>query len=480
MGLLERVAAQRAAMVGRRPETRSSIDTWIGDFLQPAAGQFAYSGVNYPYGNWLGLNQTLAGNRAAEIANSLPGYTHALMKSPPAFAAQLVRALVLSQARFTFRRLPSVPRPRQVFGTQALSVLEKPWPKATTGEMISRLEWHAGLAGNAYLLRQPDRLRVLRPDWVAVLWGSESDPEDPAGALDSTLLAFVYWNCGYHSGHRPQVLLPDEVAWWSPLPDPLSPGMGMSWLTPALREIQADDLMTQHKQRYFENGATPNMVVTGLPFTTREKFLELVDVLEERHAGTANAYKTLYLTAGADATVVGGNLQQLDFKSVQGASETRISALSRVPAPILGISEGLAGSALNAGNFGQSRRLFADTWVYPTLSNLADALGQIVDVPADAQLWFDTTDVPLLREDAKDVADIQQQQAATMRQLVDGGFEPDSVVTAVTSQDMTLLKHSGLVSVQLLPPGQGQTAAPTLPGAGPAADAAGDGGAADG
>jgi hypothetical protein len=40
-----------------------------------------------------------------------------------------------------------------------------------------------------------------------------------------------------------------------------------------------------------------------------------------------------------------------------------------------------------------------------------------------------------------------------MRTLVDGGFDPDSVIQAVTSNDMSLLVHTGTLSVQLQPPG---------------------------
>ena len=43
-----------------------------------------------------------------------------------------------------------------------------------------------------------------------------------------------------------------------------------------------------------------------------------------------------------------------------------------------------------------------------------------------------------------------------MRTLVDGGFDPDSVIAAVTTGDMTLLTHSGTLSVQLQPPGTGE------------------------
>jgi phage portal protein BeeE len=448
VALLDRIAS--ATRPGAVEEKRFSVDQWISEYLLPA-NVFGYGGQQYPFG----LNQTYAGQRAQEISASLPGHSAALRRCPPAFAAEMVRALVLSQARFTFRNLASSGSPRRTFGNRDLGVLERPWTNATTGELLTRMEWHAGLAGNAYVYRQPNRLRVLRPDWCAIVYGSQQEPEDAAHALDGEIVGYVYQNGGIRAGNnnRPQTLMPDEVAHWSPIPDPENAGIGMSWITPAVREIQGDQLATDHKVRFFENGATPNLVVSGIPAATKEQFDELVEAMEGRHAGVRNAYRTLYLTAGADATVVGSDLKQLDFKNTQGTGETRIAFLSRVPAPLLGISEGLAGSSLNAGNFGQARRSFADTWVYPTLQDLAAALSSIVNVPTDAELWFDTADMPLLREDAKDAAEIEQIQASTIVSLVNGGFEPKSAIAAVIGQDMNLLKHTGLVSVQLQPPG---------------------------
>jgi phage portal protein BeeE len=191
----------------------------------------------------------------------------------------------------------------------------------------------------------------------------------------------------------------------------------------------------------------------GRPRTwSKDQFDDIVDMMEQRHTGVANAYRTLYLTAGADATVVGADLKQLDFKATQGAGETRISLLGRVPAALLGISEGLAGSSLNAGNFGMARRLFSDTWVYPMLQDISSALSAIVDVPSDAELWFDTSDIPLLREDAKDAAEIDGTKADTIVKLANGGFTRASAIAAVTAQDMSLLKEDpDWVSVQVQP-----------------------------
>ena len=448
-GLLERISAARHQ---RPDERRFAIDQWISDYLIPASGQFGFGGNTYPYG----LNTTYGRQRLQKMPQSLPGYSAALRSSPPAFAAQLVRAMVLSQARFVFRNPPWHARtPRRVFGTSRLRLLEQPWPKGTTGELLSRMEWHAGLAGNAYVARQADRLRVLRPDFTAVLFGSELEPDDPAGAIDAEIVGYVYQNGGVRSdnSNEARTLFPDDVAHWSPIPDPELPDMGISWVTATLREIQGDSAATEHKLNFFRNGATPNMVVKGIPAVTREQFNDMVDMLEERHTGLSNAYRTLYLVAGADATVVGADLKQIDFKQTQGAGETRIALVGRVPAPLLGISEGLAGSSLNQGNFAMAKRIFADSWLYPTLQDVSGALSAVVDVPNDAELWFDVADIPLLREDGKAAAEIEQTKVSTVAMAVREGFTAQSAIDAVNSQDITLLEHTDLVSVQLQPPG---------------------------
>ncbi|HEX5997149.1 MAG TPA: phage portal protein [Jiangellales bacterium] len=410
---------------------------------------------------------TYAHMRVTEISNTLPAYMAALRGCPPAFAAQMVRALVLSQARFTFRRRGTRGSTRKTFGTPALRLLEQPWPGGTTGQLLTTMEWHAGVAGNAYVTnRTIGRLRVLRPDWVAVVYGSDQEPEDAATALDGELLGYAYANGGLVApgngtltgmANRVWTLLPDEVAHYTAagLTDPEGGGIGMSWLTPALRDMQVDKAAADHKLMYFKNSASPNLVVKGIPAATKEQFQEIVDILESQHAGVANAFKTYYLTAGADVTVVGNNFRDMDLKNVTALGETRVSSLSRVPASMLGISEGLEGSALNGGNFEAARRVFSDTWVSPTLQDYAASLAPLVDVPSDAELWPDTSDMPVLRDDSKAAAEILQIQASTMVSLVNAGYEPESVKLAVISGDYSLLKHTGNLSVQLRPAGSG-------------------------
>jgi hypothetical protein len=84
---------------------------------------------------------------------------------------------------------------------------------------------------------------------------------------------------------------------------------------------------------------------------------------------------------------------------------------------------------------------------------MCEALAGLITVPAGSELWYDTSDVAFLREDANDAATVLSVQAGAIRTLVDGGFEETSVVKAITGGDLSLLKHTGLVPVQLQPPG---------------------------
>jgi hypothetical protein len=176
--------------------------------------------------------------------------------------------------------------------------------------------------------------------------------------------------------------------------------------------------------------------------------------MDTGHAGVRNAYKTLALGGGATPHVVGKDLQQLDFKVTQGAGETRIAAASGVHPVVAALSEGMAGSSLNAGNFRAACRLVADRTLRPLWGGMFAALETIVPAPdSRSELWYDEREISFLQEDRKDAADIALLKAQTIAAYVREGFTADSAVAAVEGEDPGLLVHSGLLSVQLQPPG---------------------------
>jgi phage portal protein BeeE len=425
---------------------RFSSRSWLDD----------YSGNPYPL---FGLQQTLGG-KVEEMPQDFPSQVaYAYQSNGIVFACMLARMMLFTEARFQFRRLRSG-RPGDLFANPDLRLLERPWSGGTTGDLLKYLISDADLSGNAFITRRgagpTARLVRLRPDWVTIVMGSQSNNLDvEAGDLDAEIVGYVYHPGGRYFGREAETLRADQVAHFAPIPDPLASYRGMSWLTPVLREIMGDSAMTSHKLRYFEQGATPNFVVS-LDIPDPVKFREWTKVFEQDHTGIRNAYKTFYLGGGADAKVVGSSLKDIDYKAVMGAGETRIASAAGVPPVVVGLSEGLQGSSLNAGNFASSMRRFADLTMRPLWRNVCGSLERIIPTPGDAQLWFDDRDVPALKDDIKDAAEVQALQSTAIRTLTDGGYDAESVVDAIVSGDLKRLTHTGLLSVQLNPPNKEQ------------------------
>lgn len=374
------------------------------------------------------------------------------MGNPIVAACISARLYVFSEARFGFQRYQSG-RPGDMYGTPALSILERPWQSASTGDLLGRMEVDASLYGNSYWVIRSGEMLRLDPHRVVIATADVLD--QVSGKAFSRRL--VGYSLVDEHGEEVAFFEPSEVAHYKPLPDASSPYRGKSWLSSVLPDVSADGEMTEYKHAFLRNAATPNLVVKFEPGVSEEAFKKFKERMDTGHRGTGNAFKTLYLSSGADVKAVGSNLEQLNFKAVQGAGETRIAAAAGVPASIVGISEGLAGSALNSGNYSAARRRFADGTIRPLWRSAAAALQNIVPAPDGAsRLWYDDRDVSFLQEDVMDAADIKAKEAQTIETLIRAGFVPASAVAAVTSGNYQSLEHTGLYSVQLQPPGAGQ------------------------
>lgn len=424
--------------------------TSVNDYAQ-AMGAFSYGGNAYSYSDpsqALLYGKTTVGQATPDFAGNAITY-----RSNTVIAACLdIRASVFSATRFQWQQL-SGGRPSETFGNTSLRLLEHPWPGGTTQDLLTLMIQDADLAGNSYWTKHGDRLVRLRPDWVDV--ALEAVTSHDGAVIGYQTVGYIYTEGGRQSGFDPAYFYPDEVAHFMPRPDPLAPWQGMSWLTPLIRaEVHGDNLLTEHKRRFMENAATPNMVVKFDRAIDVEKLQRFKEMADSQHAGVANAYKTMYLGGGADATVVGTDMRQLDFSNVQAAGETRIAAAAGVPPILAGFSQGLQSATYS--NYGQARRRFADGTIHPLWQNAAGSLDHLVREPglsSAVRLWYDSKDVPFLREDQEQASKVAYNKSLTIRQYVDSGYVPESVVAAVEADDLSLLKHTGLFSVMLMPPG---------------------------
>jgi phage portal protein BeeE len=429
----------------RGGEERSAGPLSMDQVAQMLNGYALNSGYMQPM-----LQQTLAGDATERPTPTFEGLAReAYGANGVVFACMLVRQLVFSSIRFSFQRSIDG-RPADIFGHSDLNILERPWVGGTTQDMLSRMIQDADLAGNSFWVRNGDELVRLRPDWVEIV-GRKRVMN--GGHVGFEKIGYLYSEGGV--GNDPVPFLAADVAHFAPIKDPLSRFSGMSWLTPILREVQADQAMGKHQRKFFDNAATPNMIMKHEPSASIEKIKRFAEIMRDESVGVDNAWKTLHLYPGADATVVGADMKQIDFATVRGTGETRIAAAAGVPPVIVGLSEGLA--AATYSNYGQARRRLADGTAHPLWQNLAGCLERIVTPKgAGVRLWYDASDVPFLREDEKDAADIQKTRAETINTLITAGYEPASVIQAVDANDLRLLQHTGMTSVQLIRPGAAQ------------------------
>ena len=414
--------------------------------LEDIAQSVAYAGNRY------GFATTMPGSPRIDPPASFDGYVSDIhQRYGVVAAAVLARQLLVSELRFVWRDT-TAGATGGTFGSPALGMLAYPSPSLTRPQMLSTMEAHASYGGAAYVLRLDDgSLSLLNPGHVYTVLGTNLESDNLAHlAADARVVGYIH---DPKRGTTPKLYAPSELAAWIPEPDPVCWWRGISWITSVLDEIATDRQASNHLSAFYTNAATPQMVYSFDASLTPEQVSDYASLLRDQTVGTANAYKSLIVGGGADVEVVGDRLAQLNYRDTQGGHESRIASRSRVPAAILGIREGMQGSALNSGNYTATRRLWADTWFSPYAASMCAAMERILPVPGGAELTFDRSQVQFLQEDRADEANIMQAQSQTLRNLVDGGFDATSAVAALVAGDFSKLKHSGLYSVQMQAPG---------------------------
>jgi hypothetical protein len=369
-------------------------------------------------------------------------------RNPIVAACITLRMLVFSEITFAYQNRRNGIL-GDMFTSSALSLLENPWPNASTTDLLARMEFDASLYGNSYWVSESSGL-LTRLDPMKVDIATTDITQNSSGQSIGKRL--IGYNLRDDRQNTIAAFSVEQVAHYAPIPDPGCEFRGISWLSQLLQDVLADTDLTEFKHAYLSNGATPNLVVKFGDKVSKDTAKGFRDALESGHTGPQQGFKTLYLGAGADVSVVGSNFEGLMLNSVQAAGETRIATAAGVPPTLLSLSEGMKGSALNSGNYASTRRRFSDGTIRPMWRKACSALQTLVPpLFPGPRLWYLENDVPFLQEDLTDAATSRQMDATTIRTLTDGGYEPDSVVKAVSTNDLSQLVHSGLLSVQLQP-----------------------------
>jgi phage portal protein BeeE len=382
-------------------------------------------------------------NREKAIANLVSAAQDAYASNGIVFACILIRMSVFAEIRFVFQSLVD----KRLYGTPDLTILEHPWPGCTTGELLARVEQDVSTAGQDYTwAADTDRLVRVPPTEVTII---SEEIQGPRGHYREVI--GYDWDPAPIQNVAPgqddrsdkaQFLPVAEVSHFSPYPDPKANFRGMSWLTPVLREIAADSGMTNYKLSYLEHAATPNMLVRYQQRLRPDTVDAIVERMEAKYAA-GNAFRTLVLDQGADATVVGNSLEQLSYEATQRAGAERICAAAGVDPVLIGLRTGDAEQAL--------RRL-ADVTLRPLWRGVCASLQKLVPnvPPQGVRLWFDVSDVAALQESETARAQVAQVSSAALLTLVQAGYTRESSVAFLSTGDVTQLQ----AAPEAPPPGQ--------------------------
>jgi phage portal protein BeeE len=354
----------------------------------------------------------------------------------PVFSALLVRMSLLSEARLQWQALDD----RHLWGDTSLAKLEEPFgPNTTTGNLFSRMEQDAFLAGQAYVWDTPgeDRLVRLRPDWTTIV--SEVVHVGGGGWYRRKIGYWFEPPKSLMSKDEGFFVPAEECVHWAPIPDPQANFRGMSPLTPIVRDVQGDDGMGQYKLRYLANNATPNIVIKYAQKLAPGTIDGIRERMAARYAGPDNAGKTLILDQGADLTLAGNSLSQMDFGTVQAVGTERILAACSVPGVLVGL-EPLRGAGRG---YQESMQKLANIYGRPQWRSACGALSQIVDVPAGNRLWYDTSDIAALQDGELEKGQAALVRAQALLALVQAGYTHESAIATVDSMDLNQLKAGG-------------------------------------
>jgi HK97 family phage portal protein len=393
----------------------------------------------------MSLSQTWDSQPNERIVQTYVGYSlYGFAANSVVFSCVQARMDHLAQAQFKFQDLKT----GKLFGTPELQILETPWPNGTTSDLVANMEQHDSVSGNSFVRRQDDQVIVMRPDWVDIVSIVVDDGLDEWGHLryHRTVAGYLYSDGGIGVGD-PVFYDVEDVVHWAPMPDPLSHWRGMSWLTPVLREVNADTAMTQHLQGFLDNAATPSLLLRYKDKLNPQTLNSIKDRWQARFGGPQGAGATVVLDEGADVSVIGSTLESMRFAEIRSGGEGRIASASGVPAIVAGLQAGL--DAATYSNYKMAQRAFINGKCSYLWASLCAALAKIVVVPDGARLWYDTTSMPALREDLLDRANAMAVQMSAASTGLTAGYESESITAALTSGDLAQLKHTGLVSVQL-------------------------------
>lgn len=214
-------------------------------------------------------------------------------------------------------------------GPRLPSVLLRPTPDQTWGDLIELTQVHLDLAGRAFwhlITNGPGGnivgIQSINPDWIT------------KAVYNDARTQLVGWEIAA-SGLKRTVLPADDVVMFR-YPDPMDPTGGVSPIRAVAMSADMDTYSRAYAASHLRNHAQPTGILTTDNELTREQAATISDTWREMHAGTD---KIQVLGKGAQFQTISAHIKDLEFLNLARVSRDQILAAYHVPASKLGLVE---------------------------------------------------------------------------------------------------------------------------------------------
>lgn len=314
-------------------------------------------------------------------------------------------SLIMAVILWITRKWPEAPlyledaKDNAVYDHPMLAKIKKPNPyyggAALWFATLVSLVWN----GNAYWIKIKNRDLSIKELWYVPHF--QMKPMVNPGST-----AFIdYYQ--YTPGGRPiQKLDPSDIVHFRYGIDPYNPREGMSPLKSIARDAVTDEEADNFTASMLINMGVPGLIIA--PDLSAGQSVEVGDIddakkfFEEQFSGDRRG-KPLVMRGPTKVTPFGFSPAAMDMSTIRGIPEERVSAVTGIPAAVVGFGSGLAQTKVGA-TMKEMREMAYDDGIIPLQRIIAPELEtQLLDDfepnPDEWEVKFDLSEVRVLQDD---------------------------------------------------------------------------------
>jgi len=286
-------------------------------------------------------------------------------------------------------------------GSEWVTLFDNPNPELSTAQLWEAVVTWLSLSGDCKVVKISKDDRPVRPDEVPLeLWPENGADFEPL--VDKATKRVRGWVRRTRGKSQTEVYEAHEICHIKYF-NPYSRYQGMApWEASELATRQ-DFKASQYNEAFFDNDATPGLVLVSKEELSKNQRDEIRDAWEDRHRGRLKRRRTAVLEGGLDLRETGATHREMEFVTLRRFSLEELLAIYKVPD-----SEVSNYKNLNFATAQVVDRAFWTKTLIPIMNLIEDALwARLFREPGKSQFWgeFDEVSISALKENFGETLD---------------------------------------------------------------------------